>query len=324
MKNYYVFQHGNLDADDKTVRFQGEDTRKIPVEQIDGLHLLAGFTLTSGVLHAATEHEFPIHIYGFYGNYLGSFIPKNGPQSAERLLGQLRSHDDPAQRLGIGKGIMKASMLSYNNLLHDIGERALDLSGLEESDAIELLRLEEARLRKELYMALDSHLCEFFALLGRSRRPPGNPGNCLLSYLNGLVYAQTLTAIYRSGLDPRIGYLHGDVRATNPLALDLAELFKPYFSESSLVSLSEEGAKPKWFTEVGEGVYLNETGRKEVARLFDDKLTREVKHDGLERYLPFREAMVAESYKIEKAAIGIRPYMGLVISCTLSSHTICR
>jgi len=324
MKNYYIFQNGTLDADDKTIRFQGSETRKIPIEQIDGLHLFAGFTITSGALKMATDQEFLIHMYGFHGNYIGSFVPKNGPQGSERLLAQCHSHDNPLTRLAIGKGIMISAARSMNNLLKEISESPIDISGLETCDSIESLRLEEARVRKEYYKALDCRLSENFAILGRTRRPPSNPGNCLLGFWNGLIYSQTLASLYRAGLDARIGYLHGDVRATNPLALDLAELFKAYLSESLLIILSDTGQRPRWFTEVGEGVYLNELGRKEAAKLFDERLTNEVNHTALQRYLSFRDVMIAESHRIEKAALGMGEYRGLVTECMLSSRTICQ
>jgi CRISPR-associated protein Cas1 len=125
-------------------------------------------------------------------------------------------------------------------------------------------------------------------------------------------------------MDPRIGFLHGDARAPNPLALDVAELFKCYFSEHSLVALSHEGPRPRWFAEVGEGVYLNEIGKKEAAHIFDEKLNAQVKHTGLDRHLQFREIMVAEAYKLEKDFLGIEEYKPTVVECTLSSSTICR
>lgn len=323
MKNYYIFQNGTLDADDKTIRFQGNESRKIPIEQIDGLHLFAGFTITSGALKTATEQEFLIHMYGFHGNYTGSFVPKNGPQGSERLLAQCHSHDNPISRLAIGKGIIGSAARSMNNLLNEISEPSIPLSGLDTCESIESLRLEEARIRKEYYHALDCRLSEHFAILGRTRRPPSNPGNCLLSFWNGLIYSQTLAALYRAGLDARIGYVHGDIRATNPLALDLAELFKTYLSESLLVTLSDSGQRPRWFTEVGKGTYLNDVGRKEAARLFDGRLTTEVNHTSLERYLSFRDVMIAEAHRIEKTALGIGEYKGLVTECMLSSRTIC-
>ncbi len=324
MKNYYIFQNGTLDADDKTIRFQGSETRKIPIEQIDGLHLFAGFTITSGALKTATDQEFPIHMYGFHGNYIGSFIPKNGPQGSERLLAQCHSHDNPSTRLAIGKGIIGSAAKSMNNLLKEISEPPINISGIESCISIESLRLEEARIRKEYYKALDCKLSEHFAILGRTRRPPSNPGNCLLGFWNGLIYSQTLASLYRAGLDARIGYLHGDVRATNPLALDLAELFKTYLSESLLIILSDTGQRPRWFTEVGDGVYLNEIGRKEAAKLFDERLTTVVNHSTIERYISFRDVMIAEAHRIEKAAFGIGEYYGLVTECMLSSHTICQ
>lgn len=323
MKNYYVFQQGSLDADDKCLRFKGLEDRKIPIEQIDGLHLLSGFTITSGLLEMATKSEFPIHVYGYYGNYIGSYVPKSAPESAERLLAQLRSHDNPETRLNIARKIIMAAMRSANNLLSHLGGPILNISGIDVAPTIEALRLEEARLRKEYYAIMDTHLQDYYMIISRTRRPPTNPANCLLGYWNGLTYAQTISALYRAGIDPRIGYLHGDMRAPNPLALDIAELFKSYLSELTLVKLSKEAPKTKWFTEVGDGMYLNDHGKKEAARLFDGQLSAQVKHEGLGRYLEFREAMVAEAYRLEKAILGIREFEPLVIECMSSSHTIC-
>lgn len=294
------------------------------MEQIDALYMFAGFTMTSGAIKMATEQEFPIHFFGYYGNYLGSYMPKNGPQGSERLLAQCHSHDNPESRLLIAKTIIDAATMSMNNLLTEINEPLIENDGINTVTTLELLRLEEARFRKEYYKALDAHLSEHFALLGRSRRPPSNPGNCLLSFWNGLIYSQTMTALFRAGLDSRIGYIHGDVRATSPLALDLAELFKCYLSESLLLKLSDDGVRPRWFTEVGEGTYLNEMGRKEAARLFDERIGTNLKHDTLNRFLPYRDVMIAEANRLEKAALGIGEYRPLVMKCMLSSHTTCR
>ncbi len=323
LKNYYVFQHGTLDVDDECLRFKGLEDRKIPKEQIDGLHLLAGFTLTSGLLEMAAASEFPIHVYGYYGSYRGSFVPKNAPESAERLLAQLRSHDNPQSRLQIGKNILQASLRSDNHLLLSIGSPQLDAQVIEGAPTVELLRLEEARLRKEYYALLDTKLQDYYMILSRTRRPPTNPANCLLGYWNGLTYAQTISSLYRAGIDPRIGYIHGDMRAPNPLALDLAELFKPYLSETLLVKVAKEAPKTAWFTEVGEGTYLNDHGKKEAAKLFDRQLSAQVKHAGLKRYMEFREAMIAEGYRLEKKLLGVSDYEPMVVECTLSSPTIC-
>ena len=54
MKDYYIFQNSQLDADEKILRVvSGSEQRRLPVEEIAGLHLLTGYSLTSGVLELA-------------------------------------------------------------------------------------------------------------------------------------------------------------------------------------------------------------------------------------------------------------------------------
>lgn len=50
MKDYYIFQHCKLDADEHVLRIEGDKKRRLPVEEIAGLHLLAGYSMTSGVI----------------------------------------------------------------------------------------------------------------------------------------------------------------------------------------------------------------------------------------------------------------------------------
>lgn len=60
MKDYYIFHNCNLDADEHILRISGDKKRRLPVEEIAGLHLLAGYTMTSGVIELAGKHNFAI------------------------------------------------------------------------------------------------------------------------------------------------------------------------------------------------------------------------------------------------------------------------
>ena len=70
-------------------------------------------------------------------------------------------------------------------------------------------------------------LPEDFIMSKRMKRPPDNPINALISFGNTLLYAKTISAIYRTHLDQRISYLHQPAERRFSLSLDISEPFKP-------------------------------------------------------------------------------------------------
>jgi len=107
MKDYYIFQHCNLDADEKVLRISGERKRRLPVEEIAGLHLLSGYTLTSGVIDLAAKNNIPIHAYNYYGIYHGTFFPPPVEPTGSILIDQVQSRLDEKRRLGFAYEALK-------------------------------------------------------------------------------------------------------------------------------------------------------------------------------------------------------------------------
>lgn len=273
MKDYYIFQNCKLDADEHVLRIEGEKKRRLPVEEIAGLHLLTGYTMTSGVIELAAKHNIPIHAYNYYGIYRGTFFPPPVEPTGSILIGQVKSRLDEERRIELARSILSSSNRSANALLKPFG---LGPAEYVDGENIERLMLSEARVRKEYYARLDTVLPPFWSIVKRERRPPRRPADAVLGFANGILYAKMAGWIHRAGLDPRISYIHGESRARNPLALDLAEIMKPSLSEAVLLEISASGAERSLVTEVGEGVYLNEKGRKAVIRTIEDMLKRSV------------------------------------------------
>lgn len=319
MKDYYVFQNCQLDADEKVLRIMGSEMRRLPVEEIAGLHLLSGYSLTSGVLELASRHEFPIHAYSFSGRYLGTFLPPPIEPTSSILIAQVISHIDVSVRLRIGRAILRQMENAMNDLLKNFD---LELASRAEGNSIEELLLSEARVRKEYYALLDTILPPFWSIVSRGRNPPRRPADALLGFANGILYAKMCGYIHRSGLDPRIGYLHGERRARNPLSLDLAELLKPVLSESILLDIAASGVQKSLVTEVGEGVYLNEAGRKTVIRFIEDTLQRSVNPVGESREDRVEFWALSIPRKLHRALVTETTPEFPVIGCTLSSHTM--
>jgi len=319
MKDYYVFQECKLDADERVLRVSGAQQRRLPVEEIAGLHLLSGFTMTSGVLNLASKHNIPVHFYSYYGTYRGTFFPPPIEPTGSLIIGQVKSIMDENKKLNLAKSILYAANRAAIKLLEPFGlsyEMAL------ESDNVGDLLLEEARFRKEYYALLDTVLPPFWSILKRERRPPRRPADAVLGFANGIVYAKMAGWIHRAGLDPRISYLHGQKRASNPLALDLAEIMKPPISEAVLLEIAATGVEKSIITEVGEGVYLNEKGRKEVIQFIEQILKRSVGCVGCNRQDNVGMWGMAVPRKLHRALVTEKDPEFPVVKCTLSSSTI--
>lgn len=100
----------------------------------------------------------------------------------------------------------------------------------------------------------------------RSRRPPLDRANALMSFVYSILTSDCIAALQGVGLDPYVGFLHTDRPGRASLALDLVEEFRPALADRFVLTLINTGAvKPSQF-EVREngGVFLSESGRKTV------------------------------------------------------------
>lgn len=319
MKDYYIFQHCQLDADEHVLRISGEKKRRLPVEEIAGLHLLSGYTLTSGVIELAAKHNIPIHAYNYYGVYRGTFFPPPVEPTGSILISQVQSRLDEERRIEIARTILSTANLATIALLEPFDlELQKDVSG----STVEELMLSEARIRKEYYALLDTVLPSFWSIVKRERRPPRRPADAVLGFANGILYAKVAGWIHRAGLDPRISYIHGESRARNPLALDLAEIMKASLSESVLLDIAASGSERSLVAQVGDGVYLNEKGRKTVIRFIEDTTKRSVRPDGGERVDSVENLGKSIPRKLHRSLVTKKIPEFPVIPCTLSSSTI--
>ena len=115
---------------------------------------------------------------------------------------------------------------------------------------------------------------------GRSRRPPLDEINCLLSFLYTLLAADLRGAIESVGLDPAVGFLHRDRPGRPSLALDMMEEFRPVLADRLALTLVNRGQiRAKDFEQTASGaVLLKEKARKEVLVAYQERKREEVLH----------------------------------------------
>lgn len=182
-------------------------------------------------------------------------------------------------------GVDAAALSSEAEHLASILERLGDLTDLNEIRGAEG---EAARA----YFGVFGHMVradrEHFAPDGRTRRPPRDRTNAVLSFLYALVRSECTAALEGVGLDPQVGFLH-TLRPGRPaLALDMMEEFRPVLADRLAITLvNRRQLKAEHFEATpGGAVMLNDEGRKAVVLAYQKRKEEEIQHRVLKQKLP--------------------------------------
>ncbi len=144
---------------------------------------------------------------------------------------------------------------------------------------------------------------EDFAFTKRSRRPPRDRINCLLSFLYALVRHDCVAALTSIGLDPFVGFLHADRPNRPSLALDLMEEFRPWLADRLAVTLinRQQVGPADFLAREGGAVEFTDAGRKRVIKAYQERKQETLNHPLLEQNLrlaqmPFVQARILARY----------------------------
>jgi CRISPR-associated protein Cas1 len=289
-----------------------------PIESVASIFCFGEIDVNSKLVSFLSQHQVPLHFFDYYGHYRATLYPKEHLLSGRLTVEQVRHYDDPAARMQLARAFVDAAMgnirrvLSYYATRTDGGaEATLDaaISAIETlreqaddaTDTDELMGL-EGRARRRYYRTWPAILGEAgadFPFDRRTRQPPSNALNALISFGNTLCYTAVLNQLYHTALDPTVSYLHepGDRRYS--LALDLAEVFKPLLVDRAIFRLVKtRQIQPSDFEERLGGVYLRESGRKTFVGHWDDRLRQTVKHRRLGRSVSYQRLVRLDAYRL--------------------------
>jgi len=329
--NLFIVKNGILQRKQNTIYLvfkneKGQVERKIlPVEKIYSIFAHGRITVRSGALSYLMKHSIPIHFFNKFGFYEGSFYPRETLVSGDLLIKQAEHYLDKTKRIELARKFVEGSIqniivnlkyyLKENESLNDeINKISEFLAKVSTINSIQELMAFEGNAREIYYQAWNKFLPEKFKFEKRSRRPPENMINALISFGNSLVYSICLTEIYNTQLTPTISYLHEPSERRFSLALDLAEIFKPLLADRVIFKLIKQiKIDESYFQKELNYCILNEKGKRAFLQVFDEKLKTTIKHRKLKRNVSYQRLIRLECYKLIKHLIGIKEYQPFVI-----------
>ena len=325
--NYYLTRNGKLVREENTVYYIGEEIgkRALPVEKIYALYAYGRISFTSGVISYLAKHHIPLHFFNYYGYYEGTFYPREFLVSGDVLVRQVEHYLDMEKRMelarefvrGAAKNIEK-NLSYYERNGKDVGaqrEKIGELIGeIDEQEDIHSLMRVEGAIRDTYYSAWDAILPEEFEFVKRTRRPPENAVNALISFGNSMMYTAVLTEIYNTQLNPTVSYLHVPSERRFSLSLDISEIFKPIIVDRVIFKLLNKRilTMDDFSEELNRSIFTDK-GRRKFLQEWEAKMNETIRHRGLKRNVSYRSLIRMECYKLEKHLIGGEGYKPLVM-----------
>ena len=316
-KNIYVLSEGKLSVDEDAFRFdsKGELTR-FPPHETESIELYGGGSLTSGVFSLSSKNNIPIHFFGYYGNYEGTYWPKELHFSGDLSIRQSALFLDFSKRIELCNILVNGIRINMKETIAHYKSTCEELFNNEvQRNTIQDLMMEEGRLWKKYYSEIDNIVFEPFRLEQRIKHPTLNYGNSLISFLNSLLYAEIVTQCRHVSLNPSISFYHSPTRSRFSLALDISEIFKPAFVSRIFVSLCNRSiiqANKKYFDD-DNVVLLNKDGKQIVIKEWEKYMSNTLWSQKLSRNVSHREQIRFELFKLIKHYNGIENYSPFVM-----------
>lgn len=325
-KTYYLFNPGRLSRKDNTLKFTPVDEegregqpKFIPIEGVSDLFVFGSLDANSALYNFLGKEQVSVHFFDYYEHYTGSFYPKDYLLAGKVLANQVSHYQERTRRLALARKFIEGAAFNmlkniryYYNRERDL-EQVINtieiLSGqIPNATAVDELMGIEGNIRQVYYSAFDIILKEY-SLGIRTRQPPQNEVNTLISFGNMMCYSLCLTQIYHTQLNPTISFLHEPGTRRYSLALDLAEIFKPILVDRTIFRvLNKKELQASDFSVELNRCTLKESGRKAFVKAWEERLNETIRHRTLNKYVSYKHLVKLECYKLSKHILNMEEY----------------
>ena len=294
-QNTYLYKEGQS----VVVKVDKENKLRIPIHTLDGIICFGTVSISPYLMYHCAENNVAVSFLSEYGKFLARI---QGPVSGNVLLRreQYRIADKPKESADIARHFLIGKIANSRTVIKRALRDHADKSDVEilthadsrlteylrrlgKSVAVEYLRGIEGEAASSYFAAFPQLITikdEAFTYTGRSRRPPLDPINSLLSFVYTLLVHDCRSALEGVGLDPCVGYLHTDRPGRPSLALDLMEEFRAFLADRLVLSLvNRRQLKASDFTNsLGGAVIMKDEARKKLLISWQKRKQEEITH----------------------------------------------
>ncbi len=311
-----------LDNDTLRIEVERETRLRVPLHHLTAVVCFGHVGLSAPLMHRLADEGIALVLLDSHGSFKARL---EGAVSGNVLLrqAQFARGADAAFTLDIARSFVAGKIKNTRQVLQRgareakseaeaavLTRRADDLAAslraLPEAAALDAVRGVEGEAARQYFSGLPllvrADLREHFTMDGRTRRPPRDRFNALLSFLYAMWMNDCRSALEAAGLDPQVGFLHALRPARAALALDLMEEFRPWADRLALTLINRGQVQADDFDlREGGGVALQGDARKAVVVAYQERKKDEITHPLLAQSLPLGLVPLAQARLLARA-----------------------
>lgn len=300
-----------------------DDVEKLPAEDIDSVVIHGSGQMTTQALHLCSSRGIPVQWYSMGGRFMAGTQSVTG--RVRQRIRQFKALSDPQFCIRLTRLTVQAKVESQLRYLmratrgdetsRRITTASLDriretLARLPLANNLDTIRGLEGQAAKAYFAAMpdliSDQAIDDLIPKGRTKHPPKDRFNCLLSYGYSLLFGLVHRSLIAVGLEPAFGYFHQPRSAAPPLVLDVMELFRTAVWDMPLIgSVNRAMWNDRSLFCISPGqVWLSDTGKKQAIGLFESRLSETFKHPHTGTSVEYARIVELECRLLEKEWSG--------------------
>ncbi|MCU0569493.1 MAG: CRISPR-associated endonuclease Cas1 [Oculatellaceae cyanobacterium Prado106] len=301
-----------------------EKPAEVPIREVERILVLGNVQISTQAIAACLEAQIPVVFLSQIGSYKGHLwssefcdLPMEAAQYGRRQDQEFQLK--MAQRILEGKLGNSRQLLLRLNRKRKVEGLSAKISRLEQYrqtlakvEDLDILRGHEGAAAKLYFSGWGQLILNpGFCWVERSRRPPKDPINSMLSFGYTLLFNNVLSVILAEGLNPYLGNLHRSERKEPHLAFDLMEEWRSILVDSLVMTLiNKKIVRPTDFTfpDKAGGIYLEPQARRVFLKHFEERISETVTHPLVQEAVSYRRAIQLQVQRYKRCLQNAQTY----------------
>lgn len=302
------------DGENVVIKIDNKEVLRRPIHILENIVCFNYVGISPGLMKLCVDNNVGVSFLNEYGRFMARVSGKVKGNVILRRT-QYRYADDIEKSLEISKNCITGKLVNCRNVVSRairdhknvvdsdkmkfvLEKLSISLENVKNTTNIDELRGIEGEAARNYFSIFDNFILkqkEDFYFTERSKRPPMDNINALISFAYTLLANDMESALETVGLDPYVGFMHTDRPGRISLALDMIEELRPYIAERFVISLiNKKQISPKGFV------------KKESGGIIMDKDTNGI---FLTAWQKRKQEVITHPFLNEKIEIGLIPYV---------------